>query len=88
MLSCSKVNYKLNYQPGYLICPLTKKLIPFEQAKPELERILSMSFAEKKKLLGRQRDIRLNVQEQSQAPFDLQVEKDMEEWLMSQKIWK
>ena len=31
-----KVNYKLNYQPGYIICPRTKERLPFKSLKPKL----------------------------------------------------
>lgn len=27
--TCPKINYKLNYKPGYIICPRTKKLMPY-----------------------------------------------------------
>jgi arginyl-tRNA---protein transferase len=30
---CSKVNYKLNYQPGEVLCPRTKNPIPYAEAK-------------------------------------------------------
>lgn len=36
---CSKVNYKLNYQPGYVLCPYTKKFIPYEEVKEKIENI-------------------------------------------------
>ena len=28
--TCPKVNYKLNYQPGFVFCPRTKKEMPYE----------------------------------------------------------
>ena len=30
-LSCPKLSYKLNYQPGYIQCPRTKRELPFAQ---------------------------------------------------------
>ena len=30
VLNCPKVNYKLTYQPGMLICPRTKQIVPFD----------------------------------------------------------
>ena len=35
-VNCPKVNYKLNYKPGTLICPRTNQLVPFEQAKEKV----------------------------------------------------
>lgn len=31
--TCDKVNYKLNYQPGYILCPRTKVTIPYQAVK-------------------------------------------------------
>lgn len=31
VISCPKVNYKLQYQPGYIPCPRTKKEIPISK---------------------------------------------------------
>ena len=36
VLNCSKVNYKLNYKPGLLICPRTKLNVEFEDVKERL----------------------------------------------------
>jgi arginine-tRNA-protein transferase len=30
VVTCPKVNYKMNYQPSYILCPYTKKWIPQE----------------------------------------------------------
>jgi arginine-tRNA-protein transferase len=35
VISCPKVNYKLNYKPGLIICPRTKKLIPVDDKSLE-----------------------------------------------------
>ena len=29
--TCAKVNYKLNYKPGIIICPKTKKLVEVDE---------------------------------------------------------
>ena len=31
--NCPKVNYKLNYKPGLLICPRTKQMVNFDDVK-------------------------------------------------------
>lgn len=31
VVTCPKVNYKLNYKPGFMICPRTKKLVPIDK---------------------------------------------------------
>lgn len=36
VLNCPKVNYKLNYKPGQLICPRTKRMVYFEDVKQKL----------------------------------------------------
>ena len=43
-INCPKVNYKLNYQPGYVVCPYTKKNIEFELAKPKILEIAQMTI--------------------------------------------
>jgi arginine-tRNA-protein transferase len=47
-LNCSKVSYKLNYQPGGLIqCPTTFEWIPVAEALPVIQIIQSLSLEEK-----------------------------------------
>ena len=43
-IKCPKVNYKINYQPGYVLCPYTKKWIPYDVAKPVIEEISLMTL--------------------------------------------
>jgi arginine-tRNA-protein transferase len=31
--TCSKVNYKLNYRPGFVVCPRTKNLVSYDSVK-------------------------------------------------------
>jgi arginyl-tRNA---protein transferase len=31
VVTCPKVNYKLKYKPGYMICPRTKELVPLDK---------------------------------------------------------
>ena len=38
VLNCNKVNYKLNYKPGILICPRTKQQVKFDDVKDEILR--------------------------------------------------
>lgn len=40
VLDCPKVNYKLNYQPGQILCPYSKQWVPFTDAKPEIVKIM------------------------------------------------
>jgi len=35
-LNCPKVNYKLNYKPGKLICPRTKAIVKYEDVKQRI----------------------------------------------------
>jgi hypothetical protein len=39
--NCPKVNYKLNYKPGYLICPRTKQKVLLDEAIKE--RVIAFS---------------------------------------------
>ena len=48
--TCPKVNYKLNYKPGFIICPRTKKVIPYEKVEDKIKLISSLPIAEKKQL--------------------------------------
>jgi arginine-tRNA-protein transferase len=34
--TCPKVNYKLNYRPGYMVCPRTKEIVPYDQIKDKV----------------------------------------------------
>ena len=47
VLDCPKVNYKMNYQPGQVLCPYTKEWAPFDQAKPEILKLMNMKKNEK-----------------------------------------
>ena len=48
--TCPKVNYKLNYKPGLLICPRTKKLVEFEKVREQVEVMTSLPIGEKQSL--------------------------------------
>ena len=37
VLNCPKVNYKLNYKPGLLICPRTKRVVTLEEAHERMK---------------------------------------------------
>ena len=47
VVTCPKVNYKLNYQPGYVQCPRTKKEIPYAQVKDIINVYSQLPIAEK-----------------------------------------
>jgi len=51
VLDCPKVNYKLNYKPGLLICPRTKKMVPFDDVKDKLRHYTKMPLEFKKQNL-------------------------------------
>ncbi len=36
VITCPKVNYKMNYKPGLVICPRTKKLISFDECESQI----------------------------------------------------
>ena len=48
VLSCGKVNYKMNYRPGQVACPRTKEWVPIEKALPKMEYYSKLSMEEKK----------------------------------------
>lgn len=50
VVTCPKVNYKLNYKPGLVICPRTKALIPIERCLDQIKMIASLPIEEKKAL--------------------------------------
>eukprot|EP00347_Sterkiella_histriomuscorum_P021869 403332481 len=50
VITCPKVNYKLNYKPGYVICPRTKELVPIEKCVDTINMIAKMSIDEKMQL--------------------------------------
>ena len=37
VLNCPKVNYKLNYKPGLLICPRTKRVVTLKEAHERMK---------------------------------------------------
>jgi arginyl-tRNA--protein-N-Asp/Glu arginylyltransferase len=51
VLNCPKVNYKLNYRPGYLICPRTKQTVKFDDIKPKIIEYSKMPIKYKKEVL-------------------------------------
>lgn len=51
VVTCPKVNYKLNYKPGLIICPRTKKLISVDdKCLDQIKMIASLPLEEKKAL--------------------------------------
>ena len=48
VLNAHKVNYKLNYRPGLLLCPRTKQMIPFEKVKDKVIYYSKLPIEEKK----------------------------------------
>lgn len=51
MLNCPKVNYKLNYKPGKLICPRTKIEVMFDDVKHKVEAYAKMPIKYKREKL-------------------------------------
>jgi len=49
--NCPKVNYKLNYKPGLLICPRTKQIVNYEDAKSKIIKYSKMPMKYKKEEL-------------------------------------
>ena len=47
VITCPKVNYKMNYKPGLVICPRTKKLVSFDESENQIRMIASLPIAEK-----------------------------------------
>ena len=47
---CPKVNYKIQYQPGMVICPRTKKDLMWDDIKDAVKVFEGLSSAEKKEL--------------------------------------
>eukprot|EP00347_Sterkiella_histriomuscorum_P016430 403353207 len=82
-INCPKVNYKLNYQPGYVICPYTKKLVDYELAKPKMLEIQNMSMTQKKAQLEK---IKLNPDPLSKPPFDMIIDEDQLDLVYMQKV--
>jgi len=50
VITCPKVNYKLNYKPGLVICPRTKKLISYDECENQIKMIAALPIAEKQAL--------------------------------------
>jgi len=48
--TCRKVNYKLNYKPGTILCPRTKKPVLYENVKEQIEMLASYPINEKTQL--------------------------------------
>jgi len=45
--NCSKVNYKLHYKPGLVLCPRTKNLVRYEDAKDAIIMYQQLPIEEK-----------------------------------------
>lgn len=48
IVNCPKVNYKLQYKPGYVPCPRTKKHVRYDDVKDLIELIKSLPIEEKR----------------------------------------
>jgi len=51
VLNCPKVNYKLNYKPGKLICPRTKVEVMYDDVKDKVEAYTKMPIKYKREQL-------------------------------------
>lgn len=47
VLNCNKVNYKLNYKPGILICPRTKASVKYDDVKDEIKKWTKIPIKQK-----------------------------------------
>ena len=52
VLDCPKVNYKLNYQPGQVLCPYSKLWVDFEIAKPQILHFMNLTKKQKSEIVG------------------------------------
>ena len=50
VVTCPKVNYKMNYSPGIVICPRTKKDMYWDQVKEKAMHYAGLTSAEKAEL--------------------------------------
>lgn len=48
MPNCGKVNYKLNYKPGIVLCPRTKKMVWWEDVKEQIKMFESLPMEVKR----------------------------------------
>ena len=46
VVTCPKVNYKLNYKPGMVVCPRTKKSLPYDSVKDKMDYYGNLSHDE------------------------------------------
>lgn len=46
--TCPKVNYKMNYQPGFVQCPRTKKEMPYSEVKDTINVLASLPIQDKR----------------------------------------
>jgi len=81
--SCSKVNYKLNYKPGYVLCPYTKKWFEYESVKDTILMLENLTIEEKASQLEY---IKLNPDQDSEPPIDLLIDDEMIEYVYDQKV--
>jgi arginyl-tRNA--protein-N-Asp/Glu arginylyltransferase len=51
VLNCPKVNYKLNYRPGTLICPRTKEMVKYDNVKDKIIAYSKMPISYKREKL-------------------------------------
>ena len=51
VLDAPKVNYKLNYKPGYVICPRTHQIVPFDEVKDKMRHYSRLPWNYKKQHL-------------------------------------
>jgi arginine-tRNA-protein transferase len=50
VIGCPKVNYKMNYKPGLVICPRTKAIVPLDKSFDQMKMLASLPIEEKKAL--------------------------------------
>ncbi|TNV81169.1 hypothetical protein FGO68_gene6895 [Halteria grandinella] len=79
-IACSKVNYKLNYQPGgEILCPTTLQWIPVDKALPTIQAIQTLTIEEKKELPS----LKLSPDEHAGKPAELNIDPQLLQLLHS-----
>ena len=51
VLDCPKVNYKLNYKPGVIVCPRTHVIVKYDDVKDKIHHYAKLPYEFKKQNL-------------------------------------
>ena len=83
--SCPKVNYKLNFKPGQVLCPLSRQWVDFEACKQAIEAVERMTVDEKLERFKETKRVMLSP-DATGEPADLIVDEDMLDFAYEQKV--